>query len=703
MNKNYKKREFHIGDYNKSLIVTIIIPFYGKEIDFINICNNLLKNCIDQVEIIVVVDGKNLFDVKKYRKEFENCKNIKILQNKKNQGSGISRNIGIRRSRGRYIFFLDADDTFIGFENLISLCNIAICNRVKILGGVIKYNFENNISWFESVPIVNGFVHFSEFQNDYGYTRYLYLSQFIKKENFKFKDYRRYQDPPFLLEALYKVDTIYFVDKVSYIINVHEKKIWNSKEVDGLINGLEDNISFSKKNNLVECYRNNVRRVYADFGRVWNDDNPFIKKMNKLQKILTLDIKDMSFDVLEGEIYNLYYDQNTISLFIKEKTKVGCGESNVINGSLWRKYTDVYSISLILRVKGNGYVNCFKRIYGRNYFVARYKIEAPKKQYVHMDFQNINDGELYYFEVETSNSSLEIYEGFYINNYINTKSRINVITYRKHDYEYEIDVDIYINWDSIFLINSDFLSRLTIVQQENLFLFLEKMEGRKETFLNSAKKVKISILRKTRNHNIKYSANFIWLDVWQNKEEIGKIECMDSILEQWDNYAKVLVYSLSKDLNKKNRRQVILNLNKIFWKNIIMYKYEFIQFVLNALLNLYGYDSLNLVETNIVKNERLSNEELDYYRFCSEIKDCGWGHKIVRILTLNGFVRKASRNIILSMDEDDIVKTYKAKSIKYYDFITHDYVVEKKKKRLIMKFIFEFERVLMIVIKNSLI
>jgi len=93
-----------------SKLVSVIIPYY-KNIDFISKC---IRSIQDQkykpLEIIVIYDDENKFELKILKKKFNNIKNLKILVNKKNLGASLSRNRGIRKANGDYIAFLDSDD-----------------------------------------------------------------------------------------------------------------------------------------------------------------------------------------------------------------------------------------------------------------------------------------------------------------------------------------------------------------------------------------------------------------------------------------------------------------------------------------------------------------------------------------------------------------------------------------------------------------
>ena len=58
------------------------------------------------------------------------------LKNNKNLGPGISRNIGIKKSKGKYLFFLDSDDFLkksyfldVNIYEVISMVKILLCPR----------------------------------------------------------------------------------------------------------------------------------------------------------------------------------------------------------------------------------------------------------------------------------------------------------------------------------------------------------------------------------------------------------------------------------------------------------------------------------------------------------------------------------------------------------------------------------------------
>ena len=94
---------------NNSLLISVIIPLYNTE-KFIEKCiNSFLSYKSNDFEIIVIDDGSNDNSLKI-------CENIKMKDrrlkviNIQNSGASTARNIGIKKSIGKYIFFCDSDD-----------------------------------------------------------------------------------------------------------------------------------------------------------------------------------------------------------------------------------------------------------------------------------------------------------------------------------------------------------------------------------------------------------------------------------------------------------------------------------------------------------------------------------------------------------------------------------------------------------------
>ena len=91
-------------------LVSIIIPYFKKKNHIRQTINSILNQRYKKFEILIIYDDSNLDELKFLRKNFSKEKKIKILVNKKNMGAGLSRNIGIKMSKGQYIAFIDADD-----------------------------------------------------------------------------------------------------------------------------------------------------------------------------------------------------------------------------------------------------------------------------------------------------------------------------------------------------------------------------------------------------------------------------------------------------------------------------------------------------------------------------------------------------------------------------------------------------------------
>jgi len=95
---------------NKSK-VSVIIPTYNRA----NLLHRAIKSVLNQtwqdLEIIVVDDGSTdntEEDVKRFGDQ-----RIRYIRHKKNKGSAVARNYGIKIARGEYIAFQDSDDEWL--------------------------------------------------------------------------------------------------------------------------------------------------------------------------------------------------------------------------------------------------------------------------------------------------------------------------------------------------------------------------------------------------------------------------------------------------------------------------------------------------------------------------------------------------------------------------------------------------------------
>ena len=93
-------------------LVSVIIPYYKKR-NFVKECVvSVINQSYDNLEILIIYDDTNLNDYEFLQEISKLDKRIKIINNNKRLGAGLSRNRGIEQSSGKYIAFIDADDTW---------------------------------------------------------------------------------------------------------------------------------------------------------------------------------------------------------------------------------------------------------------------------------------------------------------------------------------------------------------------------------------------------------------------------------------------------------------------------------------------------------------------------------------------------------------------------------------------------------------
>ena len=90
--------------------VSVVIPVYHVE-DYVEEClQSVIGQSLQELEIICINDGSADGSWRKVQELAGKDERITLYQNEENKGLSYSRNFGLRKAHGKYIYFLDADD-----------------------------------------------------------------------------------------------------------------------------------------------------------------------------------------------------------------------------------------------------------------------------------------------------------------------------------------------------------------------------------------------------------------------------------------------------------------------------------------------------------------------------------------------------------------------------------------------------------------
>lgn len=210
-------------------LISIIIPCYNSGKFVANTIEMLLKQNISGCEFILINDGStdNTLEI---LKRYESDENIRII-NQPNQGVSVARNEGMRIAQGKYIYFLDSDDTLADgtlshFKKILTAhpnCQIyAFGYETKVKGKTNKrYVFPRYDSQtLSGQEIMRSFlskklcIHICSG---------IYERQFLFDHQLKFKPGVKIgEDVLFILQALQQADQVYYSKQLTFIYQIRD-------------------------------------------------------------------------------------------------------------------------------------------------------------------------------------------------------------------------------------------------------------------------------------------------------------------------------------------------------------------------------------------------------------------------------------------------------------------------------------------------
>ena len=149
-------------------LISIIIPVYNVEKYLRQCLDSIVNQTYTNLEIICINDKSTDNSAEILEEFLQKDERIKVINNKENVGSAISRNYGLDIAAGKYIAFVDSDD-YIDEKYIESMlnkmkqvnCDIVLnlsiySNGVSILDNYTQMpKIQNNGDFLDCFSVIN--------------------------------------------------------------------------------------------------------------------------------------------------------------------------------------------------------------------------------------------------------------------------------------------------------------------------------------------------------------------------------------------------------------------------------------------------------------------------------------------------------------------------------------------------------------------
>ncbi|GGG67250.1 glycosyltransferase [Epilithonimonas arachidiradicis] len=230
-------------------MISIIIPIYNASQYLQRCLDSLLKQVSDNCEILLVNDGST-DDSKEICEDYAKKFPIVKLYSQTNQGPSAARNLGIEKSSGTFITFVDSDD-YVSDDYFVSLEEMALLDNDLAI-----YAYRIQPSKRDQKLLKEGIFNKSEILKIFHSTvtnskmlwfpwNKLYKKEIIDKYNIRFSEKIRIgEDTIFNLNYLLHCNNVFFLQKVLYNYVENEASLTQDKSYRGfLLESMENHFS----------------------------------------------------------------------------------------------------------------------------------------------------------------------------------------------------------------------------------------------------------------------------------------------------------------------------------------------------------------------------------------------------------------------------------------------------------------------------
>ena len=237
--------------------VSIIVPIYNEEKNLNRCIDSLINQTYKNLEIILLNDGST----DSSKKIIDSYKDKRIIViHKKNSGIGDTRNIGIEKSTGDYIIFVDSDD-YIELNCVEQLVKKIEKDKVDIV--ISNYYIDTKTKRYEIRLPDLGITSIKEEPNLLSQINLAPWNKIYKKSLFKNKENRfptflKYEDAPVVIGLILDAKRVSFTNELlfHYVIqkdgetNTRDERLFDIITICAMIEKKLKDHEYIEKTNL---------------------------------------------------------------------------------------------------------------------------------------------------------------------------------------------------------------------------------------------------------------------------------------------------------------------------------------------------------------------------------------------------------------------------------------------------------------------
>ena len=264
--------------------ISVILPVYNPG-DWLHECmRSVLGQSLHDIEVVCVDDGSTDGSLDRLNEYAAQDARVKVLS-QPNSGAAVARNKGMSIASGEFLAFMDPDDLYPDPEVLSTLYSKAIANGVDACGGCMMQFFPDGrkIEHYSGLNFgyeftTEGVVEYSNYQFEYGYTRFIYRRKVIEEHGIRFPELLRFQDPPFFVATMQAIKRFYALPIVTYCYRATDqgKKVdWTGNDcrrARHYLRGMTMLLELADKHGLERLRVREMERLFGGGGRfLWQE------------------------------------------------------------------------------------------------------------------------------------------------------------------------------------------------------------------------------------------------------------------------------------------------------------------------------------------------------------------------------------------------------------------------------------------------